>query len=145
MEQNDKTQRANKASRVNAPNRISSPDQLTDYLRVTNPGVWVLLASVVLLLAGLFAWSSIGTLETVIDVKVNVADNRAVVIPEGMDALAAGMPLKVSSGEYIIGSTETDMFGRIFGIAEVFLPDGLYDGTVVTERTHPISFLLESR
>ena len=131
--------------RVNTSARISSPDQLTDYLRVTNPGVWVLLASVVLLLAGLFAWASIGTLETMIDVKVNVADNRAVVIPEGMDALAAGMPLRVSSGEYIIGSTETDMYGRTFGIAEVFLPDGLYDGTVVTERTHPISFLLESR
>ncbi|HAG12584.1 MAG TPA: NHLP bacteriocin system secretion protein, partial [Ruminococcus sp.] len=26
--------------------RISSPEQLTDYLRVTNPGIWVVLAAV---------------------------------------------------------------------------------------------------
>ncbi len=31
--------------------RISSPEQLTDYLRVTNPGIWIFLAAVVVLLA----------------------------------------------------------------------------------------------
>ena len=35
--------------------RISSPEQLTDYLRVTNPGIWLVLATVVLLLAGIFS------------------------------------------------------------------------------------------
>ena len=39
-------------SRQKTPDRISSPDHLTDYLRVTNPGIWVLLASIVLFLAG---------------------------------------------------------------------------------------------
>ena len=34
-------------------NRISSPEQLTDYLRVTNPGIWIFLAAVVVLLAGI--------------------------------------------------------------------------------------------
>ena len=47
--------------------RISSPEQLTDYLRVTNPGIWAVLAAVILLLAGLFAWSTVGTLETTAD------------------------------------------------------------------------------
>ena len=28
--------------------RISSPEQLTDYLRVTNPGIWVVLAAVII-------------------------------------------------------------------------------------------------
>ena len=31
------------------------PDQLTDYYRVTNPGIWVILSAVILLLAGVFA------------------------------------------------------------------------------------------
>ena len=30
--------------------RISSPEQLTDYLHVTNPGIWVLFAVIILLL-----------------------------------------------------------------------------------------------
>ena len=32
--------------------RISSPEQITDYLRVTNPGIWVVLVAVILLLDG---------------------------------------------------------------------------------------------
>ena len=127
------------------PQRISSPDQLTDYLRVTNPRIWVLLACVILLLAGIFAWASIGTLETVIPVKVRVEAQTATVIPDGSGALKQGMPLRVSGQEVLIGGTGADEYGRVFGVASVALPDGVYDGTVVTEQTRPISFLLESR
>ena len=38
--------------RKKALDRISSPENLTDYLRVANPGIWVVLAAVILLLAG---------------------------------------------------------------------------------------------
>ncbi|MBO7675397.1 MAG: hypothetical protein J6S63_10380 [Atopobiaceae bacterium] len=124
--------------------RISSPDQLTDYLRVTNPRVWVLLASIILFLAGVFVWFYIGTLETVVKVKVNVEEKNALVIPKDTATLAEGMPLRVSSGEYVIGGADLDEYGRVFGTAKVDLPDGVYDGTVVTEQTHPISFLLQS-
>jgi hypothetical protein len=55
---------------------ISSPEQLNDYLKVTNVGVWVLLASVILLLAGLFAWSTVGRLETTAN-GVAVVDSGA--------------------------------------------------------------------
>ena len=44
--------------------RISSPEQLNDYLKVTNVGIWVVLITVMLLLAGIFVWSKVGTLET---------------------------------------------------------------------------------
>ncbi len=145
MEQDAKEKRGSQASRVNMPRRISSPDQLTDYLRVTNPGVWVLLASIILFLAGVFVWFSIGTLETVVPVKVSVEEKSALVIPAESATLAEGMPLRVFSDEYLIGGVDTDEYGRTFGTAKVDLPDGVYDGTVVTEQTHPISFLLESR
>ena len=55
--------------------RISSPDQLTDYLCVTNPGIWVILVAVILLLAGVFAWSMVGRLETKAEVKIVVSDH----------------------------------------------------------------------
>ena len=127
------------------PQRISSPDQLSDYLRVTNPGIWVFLACVILLLTGILAWASIGTLETVITVKVSVEAQTATVIPDGSGTLAQGMELRVSGQKVLIGGTGADAYGRVFGVASIALPDGVYDGTVVTERTNPISFLLESR
>ncbi len=144
MDQANKAQKDNKVSRITMQDRISSPDQLTDYLRVTNPRVWVLLASIILFLAGVFVWFYIGTLETVVKVKVNVEEKNALVIPKDTATLAEGMPLRVSSGEYVIGGADLDEYGRVFGTAKVDLPDGVYDGTVVTEQTHPISFLLQS-
>ena len=57
--------------------RISSPEQLTDYLHVTNPGIWVLFAVIILLLVALLAWASIGQLETTAPAKAAVADGTA--------------------------------------------------------------------
>ena len=125
--------------------RISSPEQLTDYLRVTNPGIWVVLAAMILLLAGVLAWSRVGTLETKAEVKVVVSDHTAQIVPLSSETLADGMPLRVSGQDYRIAFAQTDEYGRSVGMAEVNLPDGTYDGTVVTEAVHPISFLLESR
>ena len=125
--------------------RISSPEQLTDYLRVTNPGIWSVLVAVILLLAGMLAWSMVGTLETKADVKLVVSDHIATIIPLGSETLSDGMPLRVSGQEYRIAFAETDEYGRSVGAAEVNLPDGDYDGVVVLEAVHPITFLLESR
>ena len=132
-------------SRQKTRDRISSPDQLTDYLRVTNPGIWVLLASIVLFLAGVFVWFTIGTLESTAAVKVSVAGQQATVIPREAAVLTEGMPLRVASDEYTLDSVGTDEYDRSFGNAMVKLPDGVYDGIVVTAQTHLISFLLESR
>ena len=125
--------------------RISSPEQLTGYLRVTNPGVWAVLAAIILLLAGLFAWAAVGTLETSAPVTVIVEDHTAQIVPAAGEALSAGMPLRVAGQEYVISSAAEDAYGRLTGSAEVGLPDGVYEGTVVVERTRPIDFLLTSR
>lgn len=37
--------------------RLESPEQLNDYLRVTSPGVWMILSAVILLLIGVFIWA----------------------------------------------------------------------------------------
>lgn len=125
--------------------RISSPEQLTDYLKVTNPGIWAILGAVILLLAGLLVWSAVGTLETTEDVKVVVAGGAAEIISNGQTVLQKGMILRVSGEEYTIESSTEDEYGRVMGKASVSLQDGKYDGSVVTDSTRPIDFLLESR
>ena len=112
---------------------------------MTNPGIWVVLAAVILLLAGVLAWSMMGTLETKTEVKVVVSDHTAQVVPLSSETLADDMPLRVSGQDYRIAFAQSDEYGRSVGTAEVNLPDGTYDGTVVIEAVHPISFLLESR
>lgn len=130
--------------RKEAIDHISSPDHLKDYLRVTNPGIWVVLAAVIVLLLGLLAWSMIGTLETKADVKVVVEDKFAQVITLGGEPLEEGMTLRIADKEYELFYAIEDEYGRPVGGAEVALPDGTYDGTVVIQTIHPIEFLLKS-
>lgn len=49
--------------RQKSMDRISSPEQLNDYIRVTTPSVWLVLIAIILLLAGMLAWSVLGTVE----------------------------------------------------------------------------------
>ncbi len=43
--------------------RISSPEQVDDYIRVTTPGMWVLVSAILVLLAALFIWAFAAKLE----------------------------------------------------------------------------------
>lgn len=38
--------------RKKSVDKVSSPEQLNEYIRVANPGVWMVLAAIVILLAG---------------------------------------------------------------------------------------------
>lgn len=125
--------------------RISSPERLTDYLRVTSPGIWIVLAAVLILLAGFFVWMSVDTLETTVEVGVSVQNHNAEVAIKNADgAIEKDMTLRVGDQETAILSTKTDEYGRTVGTAELNLTDGMYDGTLVTEAVHPVHFLLTS-
>ena len=44
--------------------KVSSPEQLQDYVRVANPGLWMVLSAIVILLAGVIVWGFIGKIDT---------------------------------------------------------------------------------
>jgi hypothetical protein len=43
--------------------RVSSPEQLNDYIHVTSPSVWIVMATVLILIIGMLVWSIFGTVE----------------------------------------------------------------------------------
>ena len=49
--------------RKKSMDQVSAPEQLNDYIRVTTPSVWLVLAVLILLLAGMITWSILGTVE----------------------------------------------------------------------------------
>ncbi len=61
MEENKRTETG--IFREKSLERVSSPEELNDYIRVTTPSVWLVLAALVILLAGMLAWSVFGTVE----------------------------------------------------------------------------------
>lgn len=52
--------------------RIKSPEQLDNYIRVTSPGVWLVLSAIIIVLAGFTFWILTGEIET---------DNHEVIRP----------------------------------------------------------------
>ncbi len=133
----------NEVFRQKSLERISSPEQLTDYLKVTNPGIWVMLAAVIVLLGGLFVWSMVGNLETLTDASALVENGQAQinVTDSSKGEISSGMTVRIGNDEYRISSVEKDEFGRIVAFAPVNEADGKYDVKIVTESIHPIEFL----
>ncbi|MBE5859665.1 MAG: hypothetical protein E7301_06015 [Butyrivibrio sp.] len=133
--------------RKEAINSISSPDQLADYLRVTTPGTWIVLSAVLFFLIGLFAWSTVGTLESSVNARALVESNTATVISidDDLEDVKSGMELEIAGRKYIITSVDKDEYGRIYCYSQVEIPDGVYDVRIVTEEIHPISFFIGNR
>ncbi len=133
--------------REKAVQRVSTPDQLTDYLHVTNPGVWIVLVTVIVLLCGLFAWAAIGDLESTAEVNIHVNDQMAEVYVVGSKAIEIkkDMVVRVEDREFRVQQVGRDEDGWLVGYFETDLEEGVYNGTLVMDSVKPIGFLLESR
>lgn len=77
--------------------RVSNPEQLNDYIRVTNPGVWMVLCAVILLLIGIFVWATFGRLDTTVSVGAVTENGQTLCYVKEADVqtLEAGMQVRI--------------------------------------------------
>ena len=134
----------NQLFRKKSMERISSPEKLEDYMRVTNPGIWMVLTAVIILLAGLIVCASVGKVESKFPVEASVSDESASVL---LDAdteytVEKGMILRIGGRDTEIEYVRRLASGETAVSAEVSLPDGTYEAEIVTESITPISFLI---
>lgn len=125
--------------------RLSSPEQLNDYLRVTNPRIWVLLAAVILLVCGLLAWSTVATIESYATGTATAdAGELVVVFDDSVQAqhVQAGMMLDVGDTQAEILTVGTDSNGNVVASSHANIPDGAYDVRVGYKTTQVIKLLL---
>ena len=133
--------------------RISSPEQLQDYMRVTSPGIWMVLAAVIALLAGLIVSSALATLESSVTgtAVVETAGSVATIaLPQGQEELVKpGMAVRVGEQDAHVtlvyraadgARAQAELDGEGAG-----LPEGTYEARIITETVRPISFLLNSK
>ncbi len=124
--------------------RIQSPEQLNDYLRITNPTVWVILAAVIVLLAGMLIWSSFTYIGSSADGIAQVEDGL-MVVRFNEDELAvnvkAGMTVSVGDSSSTITSVGWDETGSLFALAETSLSNGVYEAHVTYRQTQIIRLL----
>ena len=124
--------------------RVSSPEQLSDYLHVTSPAIWVVLAAVILLLASLFVWSSVTAVESYATGRAEVRGGVLTLTfddAEKAGNVEVGMNVKVGDMVTPVLSVGTDGDGRLLAVADSNLPDGTYDARVGYRSTQIIDML----
>ena len=146
----------NQLFRKTSMDRISSPEQLSDYMRVTSPKLWMILTAVIVLLIGFVVYASTATMESTLSVKAEITTDTyegiemsLVVItlpPSDRDLVKPDMVVRVAGMEgkitYIVENGEEISLVVDMGETVLRIPDGIYDAEIVTESTTPISFLL---
>ena len=124
--------------------RVSSPEQLSDYLHVTSPATWVVLAAVILLLVSLFVWGSVTAVESYATGRAEVRGGVLTMTFDDADRaenVEVGMNVKVGDMVTPVLSVGTDEEGRLLAVANANLPDGSYDARVGYRSTQIIDLL----
>lgn len=120
-----------KIFRKKSLDRISSPEQLNDYIKVSNPSVWLIITAVCILLVSAFVWAVRGNITTSVNatgvfldnnntpgadiVLCCITDENAQKISKGMaKAIEKNQELEVrfynkyeSTNNYVLGKIET--------------------------------------
>lgn len=124
--------------------RISSPENLGEYLRVTTPAMWIILAGVAIVLVGLFVWSYFVTIDSYAYGEGTVKDGVLTVtyedrytaryVNDDMDVIIGGVRTPIDS----VG---VDNQGNVISISHTDFPDGNYGAKASYKQTQVISML----
>ena len=79
---------------------IESPEALNDYLQVTSPGVWIVLASIVFLLIGACIWGVFGHIDSTMKTAI-VSDGTETICLVPQEALESVISNRIVTVEDI--------------------------------------------
>ena len=144
--------------------RVSSPEQLNEYIRVSNPGVWMILVAIVILLVGVCVWGVFGRLDTTLStVAISNEGETTVYLKEAdLSSVEKGMRVRIGDNEYeityisaqpiAVDSSFSDYALHVGGLQigewvyELSiggqLQGGVHSAEIVTESVSPMSFIL---
>lgn len=144
--------------------RISSPEHLNDYMRVTSPGVWLMLGAIIVLLVGVCVWGVFGHMDTVVKGAAAITDEQAVCYVKEASASAITMntaltidghaarivgigkaPIQLTEegSEYLLHLGGFSADDRVIALRiETDAPAGEYAVSLVTNSVSPMSFIL---
>lgn len=143
--------------------RMSSPEQLNDYIKVTNPGVWMVLAAIAILLAGICVWGIFGKLETKLTVAAESRAGQTVLYikEDNISSLKKDMTVTIGDASYAIVSVSAEPISVTEEIGEYArrtgnlsigewvyfvkidkaLPEGVYTAQIVVDSVSPLHFV----
>lgn len=152
-----------KIFRQKSVDRMSSPEQLNDYIKVTSPGVWMVLAAIAILLAGICVWGIFGKLETKLTLAAESCEGQTVLYVKESDisSVKENMSVSVGDGTYTVVAIPAEPVAVTEKIGEYArhtgnlalgewvyivqtdgrLADGVYRAQIVIDSVSPLHFV----
>ena len=149
--------------RKKSVDKMSSPEQLNDYIKVTSPGIWMALAAIAILLAGICVWGIFGKLETKLTVAAESHAGQTVlyVKEDAVSSLKEDMTVTIGDTSYAIVSVSAEPISVTEEIGEYArrtgnlsigewvylvkidktLPEGVYTAEIVVDSVSPLHFV----
>ena len=134
--------------------KVDSPEQLNQYIRLSNPGVWILLIAIVVLLIGICAWGFFGKIDTKITTVAISGDyNSYVYIKEAdLEKVKNGMNVEIETTPEKV-TDELSEYARHLGNFQIGewvykcrlnknLREGTYGANIVVESIAPMVFVI---
>lgn len=152
----------NSVFRQKSINKINSPESLNDYVKVTNPSVWIILVGILVLLIGAIVFGTVGEIDTRVHAVVEVINGTATVYVEESDgqSIQPGMivniggtvckivsvpdrPVKASEvDEFVLHKGNMEYSQWVYPIAvDGKFNDGVYAASVTVESVSPMSYV----
>ena len=154
----------NNIFRKKSIDRVTNPEHLNDYIKVSNPTVWMILIAIIIFLVGVCAWGYFGRLETTVSTSGEVLNGTylAYVKEDNILEIKEGLEVRIDGNSYQVETigkvpaqaggviddyqmhlgniNEDDWIYVVSGKTD--LPDGNYQIEIVTESIAPMSFVL---
>ena len=134
----------NEIFRKKSLDKLKSPESLDESIKVTNPGVWLILAAVILLLIGACIWGAFGHIDSITPVSVHSENGviTATATEENITLVKTGMTVHFAEFDATVESIEKQDGGYVLTLtAKDTVPDGVYDGSIVVQSFKPFSFI----
>lgn len=154
--------------RKNSLERLSSPENLSEYLRVANPGMWIVLITVIVVLAGIFAIGYIKPISINRSYGAICEDGVAYVYFPGddVDGIDVGCEVTIEGNIYhierfleysgddssltVLDKGAMDISGIdknapvCFGVFNADVPDGMHEAVVSIEKINIVKFIFNN-
>ncbi len=94
---------------------ISSPEQLNDYIKVSTPSVWIVLAALIILVVAVLVWGFTGSLPTTVNAPCAVLDGGITCFLTTEDTAR----VQVGQTAWITGSGLSEQEGSVVSISAI--------------------------
>lgn len=130
--------------RPEAMKKLTTPEELTDYIKVSTPGTWIIAIGAFIFLVGVSVWLFFGVINTKIQTTLVAKDGIVQIIVNDKNVKRVEEKMKVKVNDKYLSVERVSPFDDEIKGYRLYLEgdieDGVYEAEIILESVRPIDF-----